>query len=96
MNRTERLEQLQSALLERLIDLPHDLFVPKYSNHAGTGLEPVAQTHFTVAYDGDTLAVLRLVLDKNPSAEVLRRRLVFRLDEDARQLRVCLALTARP
>lgn len=96
MNRAERLEQLASALLERLTDLPRDLFVPKYTNHAGTGLAPVAQEHFTVAYDGDTLAVPRLVLDKNPSPEVLRRHLVFRLDEKACQLHVCLALTALP
>lgn len=96
MNREQRLEQLRSAFLEQIADLPHDLFVTKYRNQAGTGLAPVEQEHYTVIYDGDTQSVLRLVLANEPEVGMLRRRLVFDLHDEAKQLHVCLTLTAKP
>jgi len=80
----QRLEQLRSAFLEQIADLPHDLFVTKYRNQAGTGLAPVEQEHYTVIYDGDTQSVLRLVLANEPEVGMLRRRLVFDLHDEAK------------
>jgi len=56
----------------------------------------VEQEHYTVIYDGDTQSVLRLVLANEPEVGMLRRRLVFDLHDEAKQLHVCLTLTAKP
>jgi hypothetical protein len=56
--RAAYLEQLRSHFLEQIVSLPHDLFVPKCTNHARTSPAPATQEHFTLAHNADTLAVV--------------------------------------
>ena len=88
MNANARHSQLKAEFVKRIGEMPTDLAVPRYLQWDGP--DPAPMVDFQVRYDGDSANVLRGALNEDQTLAPLRRKLEFRVVEEARLLVVSL------